>query len=73
MLCNKQEKIRELKYVSQRKMVIDTATKEGEMCLKREHADIFDVSELDLPKQWLAEKVNFLVADENLIAISKFS
>ena len=35
------------------------------MCLKREHADIFDVSEFDLPKQWFAEKVNFLVADEN--------
>lgn len=80
MLCDKLREMRELKALPQRKVAaaldIDTATyckiEKGIMRPKREHllilADLFEIDEADLLKQWLAEKVASLVKIEGSMA-----
>lgn len=76
MLCDKLKELRELKALPQRKVAaaldIDTATyckiEKGIMHPKREYlsilADVFEVDEAKLLKQWLAERIVSIVKEE---------
>lgn len=80
MLCDKLKELRELKALPQRKVAaaldIDTATyckiEKGIMRPKREYlsilADVFEVDEAKLLKQWLAERIVSIVKEEERIA-----
>lgn len=85
MLCDKLREMRELKELPQRKVAaaldIDTATyckiEKGIMRPKREHllilADLFEVEEADLLKQWLAEKITSVIQNDEKFATEALS